>query len=403
MWIVAHSHMTAAMNQSGSAFENFYKRLLAFLVGSTVAILVELFVYPVRARHRLVESLSSAVREVQNMHCAISVGIEGPERPDYRSHRLHYRFQHARDKAQASLVAAETFLPFCLNEPRLKGTFKTMEPIYKEIIYVLHQIIDRMDTVVDLRKAYGSSVLEDLNAHVYPYRRNMAAANTLILFSVHEALTTWLPLPQFIPSSRLAQVRLIKRVREALEAKGWVGATEKSRRKEDAEKAASFLTDRKFLAWNANAAGHTEIIEYLEELVELTKLLVGVNAFRSGLLERPQYKDYVEQSKATRRGTGGLSPSQSPAAAAGGGQAGRVSSPASEGQGDPLQRAATTAAAVQRFKKLVRSTSRRSAVPEEAVEGEDPVEETLPMSLRRVGTRIHHETSVVRRRGFSTT
>ena len=43
------------------------------------------------------------------------------------------------------------------------------------------------------------------------------------------------------------------------------------------------------LSWNASTAGKMEIIEYLEELVELTKLLVGVNAFRSGVLEKPKY------------------------------------------------------------------------------------------------------------------
>lgn len=38
-----------------------------------------------------------------------------------------------------------------------------------------------------------------------------------------------------------------------------------------------------------------EIIEYLEELVDLAKLLVGVNAFRSGLLERPKFQEYARK------------------------------------------------------------------------------------------------------------
>ena len=38
-----------------------------------------------------------------------------------------------------------------------------------------------------------------------------------------------------------------------------------------------------------------EIIEYLEELVDLAKLLVGVNAFRSGMLERPNFHEYVKR------------------------------------------------------------------------------------------------------------
>lgn len=397
------------MNQSGTAYENFYKRLVAFLVGSSVAIIVEVFIYPVRARHRLVESLSASVRQVQNMHSAISVGIDGPEKPNFRSHKLHSRFQHARDKAQASLAAAETFLPFCLNEPRLKGSFKPLEPIYKEIIYVLHQIIDRMDNVIDLRKAYGSSVLEDLNAYVYAYRRNVAAANTLILFSVHEALTTWLPLPQFIPSTRLAQLRLINRVREVLETKmareGREGVLTSG--SGGIEHAASFVTQRKFLAWNANAAGHVEIIEYLEELVELTKLLVGVNAFRSGLLERPQYKDYVEQAKAEREASEELTPSKSAPARPSGEQSTAI--PAAD-VGESLRKVATMAASVQKFRQSLRNqreqqTGQAAQAPasQELTPRDSHADEnSLPQSLRRVGTRLQREGTVVRRRGHST-
>merc|ERR1712193_236746 len=116
-------------------------------------------------------------------------------------------------------------------------------------------------------------MLEDLHAQVYAYRRNAAAANNLMLFSVHEAMTTWLPLPQFLPSPRIAQLRLVSRVREVVEEKIAKGETPSDANEDGqgTEKAASFVTQRKFLAWNANAAGLMEIVEYLEELVELTK------------------------------------------------------------------------------------------------------------------------------------
>lgn len=389
----------AAMNQSGTAYENFYKRLSAFLIGSCVAIAVEVLIYPVRARHRLVESLSSSVRQVQNMHSVISVGIDGPEKPNYRSHKLQARFHRARDKAQAALAAAEMFLPFCLNEPRLKGSFKPLEPIYKEIIYVLHQIIDRLDNVVDLRKAYGSSVLEDLNAHVYAYRRNMVASNTLMLFSVHEALSTWLPLPQFIPSARIAQMRLINRVREVIEDKmsRERAAEGPLSEKKQVNDATSFVTQRKFLAWNANAAGHMEIIEYLEELVELTKLLVGVNAFRSGLLERPQYKDYVEQAK-SQPGRTKLSASKS--APEEPGVAGAAPSPAD--QLAALRKVATVAATVNKFRQKVRTNKPQAAQHEEPVVKDEHGDDGLPMSLRRVGSRMQRDNAAVRLRRVST-
>ncbi|TPX08478.1 uncharacterized protein E0L32_010095 [Thyridium curvatum] len=300
----------STVDQTGPAWENFVKRLCAFLVGGAAALLVQVIIYPVRARERLIESISSCLDQVTKMQAAVAVGIDNPTKVVFRSNQLHARFSRAKNKATAALGAADTFLPFCLTEPRLKGNFDDLHPIYKEIIYVLYQIIDRMDNVVQLRRAYGSSVLEKLNEQVYGHRRNVAASVTLALFAVNEALVTKLPLPQFLPSSRLAQVRLIHRVRELVA--GEPLATDQLRRTSIlgmtppsppvqpvplTERAVRSITEENFLSWSAAAAGQMEIIEYLEELVDLAKLLVGVSAFRAGLLEQPNYRHYVGRIK----------------------------------------------------------------------------------------------------------
>ena len=54
---------------------------------------------------------------------------------------------------------------------------------------------------------------------------------------------------------------------------------------------------QKYMSWNAASAAQAEIIEYLEELVDLSKLLVGANEFRSGLLTRPIHPLYKVQSE----------------------------------------------------------------------------------------------------------
>ena len=58
---------------------------------------------------------------------------------------------------------------------------------------------------------------------------------------------------------------------------------------------------RKYMAWNAASAAQAEIIEFLEELIDLTKLLVGANEFRTGLLTRPMYfqNNETQEKKAT--------------------------------------------------------------------------------------------------------
>ncbi|KPM38890.1 hypothetical protein AK830_g7667 [Neonectria ditissima] len=394
----------AAMNGNGTAVENLYKRLTAFVVGGVVALLVEMFLYPVRARDRLLESLSASVRQVQNMQSAMAVGIDCPDKPDFRAPALHKRFNLARAKARGALAAAETFLPFCSTEPRLKGSFKPLAPIYQEIIYVLHQIIDRMDNMIQLRKEYGSSVLEDLNPKVHAYRRNVAASIMLVLFSVNEALTTWQPLPQFIPSSRLAQLRLVNHVREVLASRSGThtpagGApTVFSENGELAEQIANLITQKRFLSWNASTAGQMEIIEYLEELVELVKLLVGVNAFRSGMLEKPDYGNYRQRNLTNHVPLAAVSTAESSAAGVPAEEVATAPTTftADESGSNGLHRTRTIRERAAHIRDRLR---KKKSIEGDAAGSES--EEDVPMSLQRVGTRLCENDAVVRRRAFT--
>ncbi|TEY40781.1 hypothetical protein BOTCAL_0421g00090 [Botryotinia calthae] len=280
----------------GSATENFLKRLIAFFIGGVVALIVEVALFPVKARDRLVESLACSIRQITEMEACLAYGIETEiNNVNVHSPAVIARFSIAKGKAEAALAAAETFLPFCANEPRLKGSFAPHALIYSEILYVLHAIVDRMENMLILRHEYGSGVLEELNAQVYPYRRNVAGSITLILFATHEALTTKLPLPQFLPSARLAHLRMINRVREVvISSSGHVKESSHERSEIEVSMVKRFVR-QKFLSWNAASAGQIEVIEYLEELIDLVKLLVGANEFRSGLLTRGSYREWVDK------------------------------------------------------------------------------------------------------------
>jgi hypothetical protein len=406
----------ATVSGTGPAWDNFVKRLVNFLVGGTVALIVEVVLYPVRARDRLVESLSSSIGHIARMQGIIATGSESPFKvTELRSKRLNARFASANQKAQNSLSAAETFLPFCLSEPRLKGSFRALEPIYKEIVYVLHQIIDRMDNSISLRQAYGSSVLEDMNPHVYTYRRDVSAAITLTLFAVDEALTTKIPLPQFLPSCRLAQMRLVNRVRQVIQteqsalAHGPLPSSPPGTGANTPQRIDSTMirnaTEQKFLSWSAAAAGQMEVIEYLEELVDLTKLLVGVNAFRSGMLERPSYRNYADRlrmmEKSGRQKDRGIGMRED-----------RFDGPAEPDQGvtiSPVVSAPTvmrrgrtgSSAAFVGLQSSVTGVFRRRGLSnvekwrrQERQDVEEEKEDELPMALQRIGTRLRQERSL---------
>ncbi|KAI0196112.1 hypothetical protein EV127DRAFT_122887 [Xylaria flabelliformis] len=290
----------------------YVKRLICFLVGGTVAIAVETFLFPVRARDRLVESLVSSISQISIMESSVAVGVDSPSAVDTRSQALNANFRRAKEKSEQALDAARTFLPFCLTEPRIKGNFKGQALVYGEMIWVLFQIIERMDNMLHIRKLFGSDVLEELHEELLPYRRNVAGCVTLTLFVVQEALATRLPLPQFLPSSRVAQLRTVARVGELLQAREQGAPAENDTKtqavrmpQQDSSTALEDTTPRSmtrqaFLAWKASSAGMMEIIEYLEELVDLAKLLVGVNAFRSGLLESPRFHEFHAKIKASK-------------------------------------------------------------------------------------------------------
>ncbi|KAL8734317.1 MAG: hypothetical protein Q9166_001515 [cf. Caloplaca sp. 2 TL-2023] len=269
--------------------ENFLKRWLAFVIGGVVALVVEMVFLPVKARTRLVESLTGAIRQISEMETCIAAGIEeGVNLYVYDFNSLK-QFERASGKANGALTAAETFLPFCSNEPRIKGSFEGLAEIYSEILFVLHQIVDRMDNMLQLRTAYGSGPLEESNAQLYPYCRNVAGSINLTLFAVQTSLITKLPLPQFFPSARIAHLRMINRVREVVQQR-----SNHVFDKDTSDLVRHQAVHRKYMAWNAASAAQAEIIEYLEELIDLTKLLVGANEFRSGLLKRATYRDYVQ-------------------------------------------------------------------------------------------------------------
>ena len=337
----------------GTGTENFLNRWIAFLIGGVVALAVEMTLLPVKARSRLVEALTSTILYIGEMESCVGYGIEtGVNLGEGFPPHVFKSFEKASSNAKSALSDADTFFPFCTTEPRLKGSFKSVAKVYEEIIFVLRQIVDRMDNMIQLRLAYGAGPLEEFNASIYPYRRNVAGAISLILYAAHEGLSTKFPLPQFIPSARLAHLRLINRIREVVQS--GVGAAEGG----DTLKANAIkrALRRKYMSWNAASAAQVEIIEYLEELTDLVKLLVGANEFRSGLLARPTLQEYAKAV----------------------GDSSKLSTLAKVGSTDKHQEEFNTAEEVHRGS------------------GED-----LPISLQRIQSR-RHETGLKQRQRYDT-
>ncbi|KAG5357129.1 putative membrane protein [Yarrowia sp. C11] len=375
---------------TGGIVTNFAKRTLAMMIGGGAALLGQLFLFPVKAREELVVVTVQAIRECSRMERIIAYGFDDPA-------TAQKEFKKCAKVARGSLTAAATFRTFTKQEPRLKGSFEEISKIFGEIIFVTRQIIDRLENIVFLRQQYGSVVLDEYGPEVLAYRRQTAAAITTTLRAVEAALLNKTPLPQYMPSARLAHRRFVNRVREVMitrlsqnthhhsipnigtpavgtpldtphdtpretplgtplgaplhpelssrtslpnvhtgsprrHSEGHLGRDTRSsvpdvvvndsdrppalhHSSDDSSDSDSsheieivprvqsqphdhlqhraVVLQQKFMSWSATSSAVEEVIEYVEELADLTALLVGVNKFKYGFLSRPIYAEWA--------------------------------------------------------------------------------------------------------------
>lgn len=95
--------------------------------------IVQLGIYPIKARERLKESLASAIVQINKMESLIAVGVDETTNIKDINPELFKNFDKSRKAATKYLADAATFLSFTGQEPRLKGEFSNQAVIYKEV------------------------------------------------------------------------------------------------------------------------------------------------------------------------------------------------------------------------------------------------------------------------------
>lgn len=80
-----------------------------------MALVVEMGLFPAKARTRLVESLTAAIRQVREMETCIAAGIEEGITLNVYDPEMLKRFECASGKAHRALAAAETFCGFTMS------------------------------------------------------------------------------------------------------------------------------------------------------------------------------------------------------------------------------------------------------------------------------------------------
>lgn len=337
---------------------SFAKRCLAVGYGGTIALIVQVIIFPIKARDQLNDEISFVCGCISEMVSLYASGLEGEQVEEALTETTYKKIVFVSKAAKDALDRAQAYNGLTRQEPRLKGEFTELERIFFQVIFIQRQIIERLDTAALLRNTYGSAIIEELNNVMYPYRRQMIGSITSLMREMQEAFINKTPLPQFSPSARIAHRRLVNKVRSTLQLRynskmdsravtrfntrysGAVSGSPDILREQDefddSDKEEEFMINasnrtpfrkvdfdgtqdsnstpqinsiskgevvqqefllrEKFLSWNASSAALEEIIEYIEELLNLTKILVGVNEFKYGFLSRPLYEDWTAEA-----------------------------------------------------------------------------------------------------------
>jgi hypothetical protein len=300
----------------GSILVNFGKRCLAMIYGGAVALLCQLIFFPIKARDELINEVVHSAGNISKLLLLYAAGIEGESLQMSMPEKRFDGFQKISSDTKASLIRADAYRVSAKKEPRLKGDFHDIGKIFSEIIFIMREVTDRLDNIVQLRRAYGSAIIEEFNSEAFPYRRQLIASMNNSLKAVELALSTKSPLPQYLPSPSIAHKRMIQKgtelIQDKYQARGSLDGfssdsdsdsedvmmlnVHKRRINRVAERQQESILKEKFLSWNASSAATEEIIQYIEELLDLTKVLVGVNEFKYGFLSRSLYSDYAAKA-----------------------------------------------------------------------------------------------------------
>ncbi|KAG2171597.1 hypothetical protein INT43_008323, partial [Umbelopsis isabellina] len=232
------------------------KRTITMLVGIGTALIFNWFLWPFVARHQLRKALADVILELGEYYAfLISAFLYDdvhrlPAAEDIKSCDKQER------NLQRAIVACRDLLDLTYHEPGLKAPFPT--EFYNEMITTTQNLLDRLCNLrcavvhmpIDVRK-------ETVNADVYLYRRDMTAAFLLHFHTLAVSLKAKQSLPAYMPSARLARIRLI------------------NRRRENPTDAQESPVKFKNLTWFAMACSSEEIIEELEHLGLLIRYITG--------------------------------------------------------------------------------------------------------------------------------
>ncbi|RUO95466.1 hypothetical protein BC936DRAFT_143956 [Jimgerdemannia flammicorona] len=129
-----------------------------------------------------------------------------------------------------------------------------------QIVNSVQNLLDRLVSLRSAAKFISLEIQKELCGPLKVYRRDMAAAIVLYFHILAGSLISKTPLPPYFPSARIARIRVINRLRQSSDTMPLTGGAGLEYRN---------------LYWYAYMSSMEEIIEELENLSVLVKLITG--------------------------------------------------------------------------------------------------------------------------------
>ncbi|KAF9337974.1 hypothetical protein BG006_001075 [Podila minutissima] len=237
----------------------FYKQAVTVIEGILIAVVMNSLLWPTLARRELRKEIAILIgRQGALFAELINNESQNANDPD----RL--AFQYVEHQLQTKLIKISQLLELSASEPRLKEKFPMK--LYKQIVQCCQNILDRMVSMRMAAQLLSPEVRDLVTGPMNYYRRDMVGALLLYFSVLSSSLASKTPLPPYLPSARVARLKVIYNVRMAIAE----------------HQAVTSQNHYTYIYYYAFSSALEEVIEELELLAILIKPIVGITLVTSG-------------------------------------------------------------------------------------------------------------------------
>ncbi|KAI9476589.1 MAG: aluminum activated malate transporter-domain-containing protein [Benjaminiella poitrasii] len=255
-------------------FSPVWKRTITAFFAIIVVMLVDQLVWPVWARKSLRKSLADLLIATGIQYSRVVSLVCQENTKSYRYRSTFEECEKDQKMLTKQLRVLHEMLILASTEPRLtKGPFPIKE--YSEILeherYILHWIQHIQKTQSFITESVRRTIMTPVNS----YRKEMAAAVHLYLFTLACSLRTKSSLPASLPSAEMA-----RRMLQTKQTSGWKKNYEELC-KLSAKSVANRQSAEHQVFWHTYAAGSVEVVVEQEAMGDIITRLMGQHIFKA--------------------------------------------------------------------------------------------------------------------------